>query len=310
MPAFVTHELFGTQVFGQLDEEIQEMLEMNPAPYFWGLQGPDLLFFRDAFFGRSVLQRYGGLMHCEKTDELFWAMSSYLNERKDTDEYETLAAYILGFVGHYCLDREAHPYVYFKQVQKERVLAADQRRGIHNRIESDIDTAFYHMKRGRSVQEYHPAKRLWGSPWEYRVIARLYQFLLEEVYGLQTDPTEVEKCFDDAHRMVQLTLDRHGCLVRLVPAAEALANRPNLFSPHIRRRQVREDILNLDREPWYHLATPEKQDTRSFPQIFYTAALQAADMMERIYYCSQSGVPYEPKGLPSFDNGSPQTLAH
>lgn len=164
MPAFVTHELFGTQVFGQLDEEIQEMLEMNPAPYFWGLQGPDLLFFRDAFFGRSVLQRYGGLMHCEKTDELFWAMSSYLNERKDTDEYETLAAYILGFVGHYCLDREAHPYVYFKQVQKERVLAADQRRGIHNRIESDIDTAFYRMKRGRSVQEYRPAKRLWGSP--------------------------------------------------------------------------------------------------------------------------------------------------
>ena len=55
MPAFVTHELFGTQVFSQLDEEIQEMLEMNPAPYFWGLQGPDLLFFRDAFFGRSVL---------------------------------------------------------------------------------------------------------------------------------------------------------------------------------------------------------------------------------------------------------------
>lgn len=53
MPAFVTHELFGTQVFGQLDEEIQEMLEMNPAPYFWGLQGPDLLFFRDAFLAEA-----------------------------------------------------------------------------------------------------------------------------------------------------------------------------------------------------------------------------------------------------------------
>ena len=66
--------------------------------------------------------------------------------------------------------------------------------------------------------------------------------------------------------MVQLTLDRHGCLVRLVPAAEALANRPNLFSPHIRRRQVREDILNLDREPGT-THTLEKQDTRSFPQI-------------------------------------------
>ena len=69
------------------------------------------------------------------------------------------------------------------------MLAVDQRRGIHNRIESDIDTAFYRMKRGRSVQEYRPAKRLWGSPWEYRVIARLYQFLLEELMpGRPTPP--------------------------------------------------------------------------------------------------------------------------
>jgi|GEM_PF-6641867 len=42
MPAFVTHELFGAQVFAFLDEEIQELLERNPAPYFWGQQGPDL----------------------------------------------------------------------------------------------------------------------------------------------------------------------------------------------------------------------------------------------------------------------------
>ena len=36
MPAFVTHELFGTQVFGQLDEEIQEMLEMDRTCCFSG----------------------------------------------------------------------------------------------------------------------------------------------------------------------------------------------------------------------------------------------------------------------------------
>ncbi len=306
MPAFVTHELFGTQVFGQLDEEIQELLELNAAPYFWGLQGPDLLFFRDAVLGRSVLPRYGGLMHREKTDELFWALGSYLNERKGSDEYEALAAYILGFVGHYCLDSEAHPYIYFKQVQKERVLDESFHRSIHSRIESDIDTTFYQLKRGRDVQNYRPAKRLWGSAWEYRVIARLYQFLLEEVYGVQVDPSEVERAFSEARRMVQLTLDRHGSLIRLVPAVEALANCPGRFSQHIRRRTVQEDVLNLNQEPWYHLSTPDKLDTRSFPQIFYTAAARAAKMMEQIYYSSQSGVPYEPKGLASFDNGSPE----
>lgn len=53
MPAFVTHELFGTQVFGQLDEEIQEMLEMNPAPYFWGLQGRTCCFSGTPFLAEA-----------------------------------------------------------------------------------------------------------------------------------------------------------------------------------------------------------------------------------------------------------------
>ena len=247
MPAFVTHELFGAQVFAFLDEEIQELLERNPAPYFWGQQGPDLLFFKDALLGTSLLPRYGNLMHLKKVDELFACMSRYLNERRHTDEYETLASYILGFAGHYCLDCEAHPYIYFKQMQKERVLPLDERRGLHHRIESDIDTALYRIKRGRNIREYRPAKRLYGSRWEHRVIARLYAQLLE-------------------------------------------------------------DILNLDCDSWYHLNTPEKTDNRSFPKIFYAAAYRAVDMLERIYFCSQDGVPYEPHGLLSFDNGSPASM--
>lgn len=190
MPAFVTHELLGTQVFSMLDEPIAEMLELNPSPYFWGLQGPDLLFFRDAVFGRSMLPKYGNIMHTQKTDELFAAMSCYLNLHKGRKQYETLAAYILGFAGHYCLDREAHPYVYFKQIQKERVLDDDLKRGVHMRIESDIDTAFYEMKTGKNIRKYRPASRLFGSEWEYEVIARLYVTILWEVYGIRVKESE------------------------------------------------------------------------------------------------------------------------
>lgn len=229
MPAFVTHELFGAQVFAFLDEEIQELLERNPAPYFWGQQGPDLLFFKDALLGTSLLPRYGNLMHLKKVDELFACMSRYLNERRHTDEYETLASYILGFAGHYCLDCEAHPYIYFKQMQKERVLPLDERRGLHHRIESDIDTALYRIKRGRNIREYRPAKRLYGSRWEHRVIARLYAQLLEEVYGIRCSVKELEGCFSQTWTLLQLVLDRSGCLVRLTEAGEALLGGKKFF---------------------------------------------------------------------------------
>lgn len=308
MPAFVTHELFGTQVFSALEKPIQELLEMNPAPYFWGLQGPDLLFFRDVILGRSVLPKCGNIMHREKTAELFTALSVYLNLHRGTPEYETLAAYIIGFVGHYCLDREAHPYVYFKQMQKERVLNEDDARGVHNRIESDIDTAFYELKKGRSIRQYRPANRLYGSDWEHEVISQLYVTILWEVYGIRVKDSEIKKCFADTSFVMRFLLDRKGYLLRTMGAMESLVNKPNLFSPHIRRKQVKEDILNLSGEAWFHIQTPNKPDTRSFLQIFYMAAFKAVDMIESIYNCSRHGVVYEEKNLKCFDNGSPNTM--
>ncbi len=304
MPAFVTHEIFGTQLFGMLDEPIVELLEYHPAPYFWGLQGPDLLFFRDAVLGRSMLPRYGNLMHALKVDELFTALSCYLNLHRDRKEYETLLAYIVGFVGHYCLDAEAHPYIYYLQMQKERVLDPESAKGIHHRIESDIDTAYYELKRGRNIRSYRPSPRLLGSDWEYEVIAQLYVTILWEVYGLRVTASEIKKCFVDTRLLMKLLLDHRGYVLRLTGAAEALLNKPNLFSPHIRRKRVLEDILNLEREQWFNLETPEKIDTRSFPQIAHIAAYRAADMVESLYHGSVHGVVYEPRGLKSFDNGS------
>ena len=85
-------------------------------------------------------------------------------------------------------------------------------------------------------------------------------------------------------------------------------NKPNLFSPHIRRKRVLEDVLNLEQEQWFNLETPEKIDTRSFPQIAHIAAYRAADMVESLYSCSEHGVVYEPRGLKPFDNGSPGSI--
>ena len=85
---------------------------------------------------------------------------------------------------------------------------------------------------------------------------------------------------------------------------------PRVLRSHIRRKKVKEDILNLNNDSWFHLDHPEKVDHRSFPQLFYVAAYQAADMMESIYNCSEKGIIYEPKNLPSFDNGSPESAGY
>ena len=61
MPAFVTHELLGTQVFSMLDEPIAEMLELNPSPYFWGLQDRIFCFSAMQFLEGACFQSTGTL---------------------------------------------------------------------------------------------------------------------------------------------------------------------------------------------------------------------------------------------------------
>lgn len=308
MPAFVTHELFGTQIFSMMKGPTADLIDRNRSSYFWGLQGPDVLFFRDALLRRSLLPRYASIMHTDRTNELFCALSCYLNIHKDRPEYEILAAYIMGFIGHYCLDREAHPYIYFKQMQKERVLSGDDAVGIHSRIESDIDTAFYHLTTGRNIWEYHPAPRLYGTEQEHEIIAQMYVTILQEVYGIKVKVSDIQKSFSDCRFMIMLSVDKSGYYLKFSQVAEALLSKPKLYSQHIRRKKVEEDILNLEHEGWYHLQTPQKIDTRSFSQIFYAAAYQAIDMMESVYQCSQKGIVYEAKDLVCFDNGSPAMI--
>lgn len=80
-------------------------------------------------------------MHSEKTDELFAALSRAVRDLSG-DAQEIAAAYFYGFVCHYALDSEIHPYVYCRQAQfctENPKLSAS---AVHSRIESDIDYRF------------------------------------------------------------------------------------------------------------------------------------------------------------------------
>ena len=88
---------------------------MPSGVLFWGCQGPDPLFYRKILLG-SPLHKLGNRMHSEKTDELFAALSRAVRDLSG-DAQEIAAAYFYGFVCHYALDSEIHPYVYCRQVQ-------------------------------------------------------------------------------------------------------------------------------------------------------------------------------------------------
>lgn len=116
MPAFYAHERFGKKVWKQMDGDLRRIIRNHYPQFRIGLQGPDIFFFYRLYSNNKV-SKYGTDMHAVSAYPFFLQALEIVREKgRDSREY----AYLLGFLCHYILDSESHPYV-DEMIQKTRV---------------------------------------------------------------------------------------------------------------------------------------------------------------------------------------------
>lgn len=126
MPSTYAHYKFGQDVLLRLPEELQTVIKNHLPLYHIGLHGPDILFYYHPLFQHPV-NRLGYRLHEDKAIVFFQNALSTLKEMPDP---EAGLAYILGFICHFSLDSECHPYIDYKIRHSNMT---------HTEIESDFD---------------------------------------------------------------------------------------------------------------------------------------------------------------------------
>lgn len=230
MADFVSHHLFGRQALTVFPAPAQGAAACRPACFFWGCQGPDPLFYRKILLG-SPLHKLGNRMHSEKTDELFAALSRAVRDLSG-DAQEIAAAYFYGFVCHYALDSEIHPYVYCRQVQfctENPKLSAS---AVHSRIESDIDYLLYERACHRPITEFDPEERYQLSPVEQAVLSVMLHAVLKTVYGADVSTHELRRSFAEMTSWESFLYSESRAVYRGAKKAEALLGRGALLTGH------------------------------------------------------------------------------
>ena len=107
MPALYAHNRFGGEVVKHLDDELSSIIQKHYTQFRIGLQGPDIFFFYRPW-KKSHVSQCGYGMHEEYADLFFEKGIQIIREKgRNSREY----AYILGFICHFALDSECHPYV-------------------------------------------------------------------------------------------------------------------------------------------------------------------------------------------------------
>lgn len=306
MPAYVTHSLFGKDVLGAMpNQDIKQFILQRPVPFEWGLQGPDLLFFNGTLhFARDhTLNRLGGLMHREQTENLFCGISESLLALKGEEGYENTLAYALGFCCHYSLDSVAHPFIYCMQERLKKSLPQACHRGVHNKLESDIDSEICRMKTGKPVHDFKVDQELVADSAVKKEVARLYARLLSAVYRHSVPLGAIERCFDEGYHVLRLVLDK-PCVLQIACVLDFLAGKRNALSAHVRRRFAKGDVLNLAHLPWQHQRHGGEQ-AFSYPELEQQALERAVAMVGTLWNSQkQNSIPAY-IDMDTFDNGSP-----
>ena len=308
MPDFTTHVLFGEKLLSQMPEDARETVLRNPSAFYWGAQGPDPLFYSPGSRGDRKLPLLGGLMHRQRTGRLLEELVLAAGEASG-EEGDFLRAYLLGFLSHYVLDREVHPYVYFLVERRKKALPENCWPSIHSRVECHIDDLLYpRMKNDQPVQRFRPGAFCpLDEPGAGR-LAALYRRLLEKVYGQTPDPGDLAKAFQACLRYNRFFYGPfRGITAWLARFADRKARCPGLYSSHVKGLLGGDDndVLNLHQRPWRVLTDPAApSSTASVPQLLDQAAQEWLKLLPLVLSPQGASAGLSRLSL-SFDWGNP-----
>lgn len=126
MPTTYAHYTFGKEVLKELNEKLRFSISNNIDLYNIGLHGPDILFYYKPLQSNRV-NELGNKIHKINADIFFEQAKEKI---LSCDDFNKAFAYIAGFICHYMLDSQCHPYIRLKENQIS-----------HNEIETEFDRA-------------------------------------------------------------------------------------------------------------------------------------------------------------------------
>ncbi|MCI8468462.1 MAG: peptidase [Eggerthellaceae bacterium] len=286
MPALITHDTFGRDVYAERFDDIGNGRDECDA-FLLGNQGPDPLFYAVASPRLRVARRLGSLMHAQRPSELLAALRRSVSFLAPADQ-AIGRAYVMGFTCHYVLDSTAHPFIFGQQYllcdAGEPGLTRDNGGDVHAVIESELDELVLTVRRHTSIAEFDPSREiLKASDHVLDVISSMYAFTAMNVYGLAIPADSFKASVKLFRRAQRLFYSPSGVKRDVLGRVESLVRPYSFYRAMSHRREPLTDsaFANSQRDPWENPYTGEVR-TASFFDLFEEALDRAETALDAV----------------------------
>lgn len=283
MPGFTTHYLFGEYIYKKIlpdTPRLKRIIKKYRNIYNLGLEGPDVFFY----YLPSILEwgiNLGSVLHERRTGEFFENFISYIRNIEKTKEKEILYSYLAGFLGHYLLDCNCHPYIYditqYNPLKKPPI----EYHGRHMSLERNMDTLLLKRWKKTVPSVFRNYRAIKITKKEQDILTELLAFIIPKTYHKKLKRFTIKKSITTFYMGSKWLCDKNGKKKRRTEKIEKKIFGFSFLSSIITADEVenREDIFNLSHKEWSNPWDRKKKSRDSFFELMKTAAKEYKEII-------------------------------
>lgn len=287
MPDIITHVLFGCDMLNELEKSSwKSAIENNKRLFLLGCQGPDIFFYNDflPWVKNKRGPKIGDLMHLEKTGDFFIKGIKYIEENwKDKKDIELLFVYLAGFMCHFALDRNAHPFIFYftGEYDKDRV-ETHKYKGFHKRLEQAIDVILLWEKRSMEAYKYPVFKKIDVGASLPKVVTDFYNYIFKELFNFEVNDDVANDSYKDTKKVFRVLFDPIGYKKILLAFVDLIFKDKVIYKDMVYPKNIDNtlDYMNKDHVKWVHPCNEDEEFCHSFYDLYDRGLEEGTDMVK------------------------------
>lgn len=290
MPGFLSHYIAGKAALAELSADIREKIFADERLYNLGTQGPDIFFYYIPGQMRRRSRGIGQEMHGRGLG-LFLGAMARLAKNADAEK-NLIFAYTAGFVMHYALDCNAHPYVYARTFDENSTRIKNS--AAHRKFESAIDVALLKLVSGKKPAGVNQWELINAEKDRLFVAAAALSKSVAAVYRRDVPPKVAARAMKYMINLTRLLQSKNGRRKRFMELVENVTIREPLFSSmmHVQELSGENDYLNIKKTPW-HAPWAKEIHNASFMERYTAAVDEGAEMILALHEFVYGDLPAE-----------------
>ncbi|MCL2372286.1 MAG: zinc dependent phospholipase C family protein [Defluviitaleaceae bacterium] len=282
MPGFLTHYIAGQAMLKLADSKLQKKILPFERLYNLGTQGPDIFFYYLPGHLRKRTRGLGVHMHLNDLG-IFLAEMARLAKASPPRERDIVLAYISGFVMHYTLDANTHPYVY-AMTHHENV-SKIKNSADHRKLETAIDIAMLKLVSGKKPADYNQWELIAADNGHMYTASCAFSYVLNQVYQRQIPANIIHRAMRHMVHATRILQSRKGKKKRWMELMENISIKQPYLSSMIHDQELppENDCLNTKKSSWQAPWENEITHHESFLDCYQTAIDEGLSIIKSLH---------------------------